>query len=80
MKLICEGLDLSEAVLKVIKASASKTTNPILEGIKLKACDDSLTLTATDNEITIEKPFLLTLKSRARLWFRASFLLSLLKS
>ena len=55
MKLICEGLDLSEAVLKVIKASASKTTNPILEGIKLKACDDSLTLTATDNEITIEK-------------------------
>lgn len=55
MKLICEGLDLSEAVLKVIKASSTKTTNPILEGIKLKACDDSLTLTATDNEITIEK-------------------------
>ena len=27
MKLICEGLDLSEAVLKVIKASANKTTN-----------------------------------------------------
>ena len=55
MKLICEGLDLSEAVLKVIKASANKTTNPILEGIKLRASDDSLTLTATDNEITIEK-------------------------
>ena len=55
MKLICEGLDLSDAVLKVSKASASKTTNPILEGIKLKAADDSLTLTATDTEITIEK-------------------------
>ncbi|MBQ7452841.1 MAG: DNA polymerase III subunit beta [Clostridia bacterium] len=55
MKLICEGLDLCDAVLKVSKASATKTTNPILEGIKLKACDDSLTLTATDTEITIEK-------------------------
>lgn len=55
MKLICEGLDLSEAVLKVIKASANRTTNPILEGIKLRASDDSLTLTATDTEITIEK-------------------------
>jgi len=55
MKLVCEGLDLSEAVLKVIKASAVRTTNPILEGIKLKAASDSLTLTATDNEITIEK-------------------------
>ena len=55
MKLICEGLDLSDAVLKVSKASAARTTNPILEGIKLKAYADSLTLTATDNEITIEK-------------------------
>ncbi|MBO4569782.1 MAG: DNA polymerase III subunit beta [Clostridia bacterium] len=55
MKLVCEGLDLSEAVLKVIKASAIRTTNPVLEGIKLKASFDSLTLTATDNELTIEK-------------------------
>lgn len=55
MKLICEGLDLSDAVLKVIKATAVRTTNPILEGIKLKASEDSLTLTATDLEISIEK-------------------------
>lgn len=55
MKLVCEGLDLSEAVLKVSKANATRTTNPILEGIKLKAESDSLTLTATDNEISIEK-------------------------
>ncbi len=55
MKLICEGLDLSDAVLKVIKATASKTTNPILEGIKLKASEDTLTLSATDLEISIEK-------------------------
>lgn len=55
MKLICEGLDLSDAVLKVIKATAVRTTNPILEGIKLSAKEDSLTLSATDLEISIEK-------------------------
>ena len=55
MKLICEGLDLSDAVLKVIKATANRTTNPILEGIKIKAQEDSLTLSATDLEISIQK-------------------------
>ena len=40
MKLVCEGLDLSDAVLKVIKATATRTTNPILEGIKIKAKED----------------------------------------
>jgi len=55
MKLICEGLDLSDAVLKVSKATAIKTTNPILEGIKLKAENDKLILSATDLELSIEK-------------------------
>lgn len=55
MKLICEGLDLSDAVLKVSKATAAKTTNPILEGIKLKAENDKLILSATDLELSIEK-------------------------
>lgn len=55
MKLICEGLDLSDAVLKVLRATAVRTTNPILEGIKLHASEDSLTLSATDLEISIEK-------------------------
>lgn len=55
MKLICEGLDLSDAVLKVIKATATRTTNPILEGIKLSAGEDTLTLSATDLELSIEK-------------------------
>ena len=55
MKLYCEGLDLSDAVLKVIKASSSKTINPILEGIKLTAMDGELTLVATDGELAIEK-------------------------
>ena len=55
MKLICDGLDLSDAVLKVSKALSVKAANPALEGIKIVAKGDSLTLTATDLELTIEK-------------------------
>lgn len=55
MKLVCEGLDLSESVLKVIKGTSAKTTNPILEGIKLTAENDSLVLSATDLELAIIK-------------------------
>lgn len=55
MKLICDGLDLSDAVLKVSKALAVKSANPVLEGIKLSCKGDSLTLTASDTELTIEK-------------------------
>lgn len=55
MKLICNGNDLSEAVGKVYKAVGSKTTNPILESIKLKADGGALTLSATDQELYIEK-------------------------
>ena len=55
MQIICEGLDLGAATLKVTKAIASKTTNPILEGIKLTAQDGKLILSATDLEIGIEK-------------------------
>ena len=55
MQVICDGLDLAEAVTKVSKAIASKTTNPILEGIKLIAEENTLTLIATDMEMSIEK-------------------------
>ena len=55
MKLICDGLDLSDGVLKVSKALSVKSANPVLEGIKLVAKGDTLTLTATDGELTIEK-------------------------
>lgn len=55
MKIICDGLDLSDAVLKVSKALGVKKTNPVLEGIYLKAKGDTLTLIATDTELTIEK-------------------------
>ena len=55
MRLYCEGMELSNAVMTVIKATSTKTTNPILEGIKLKAESDSLVLSATDGELAIEK-------------------------
>ncbi len=55
MKLICDGLDLSDAVLKVSKALSVKSANPVLEGIKISAFGDTLTLLATDMELTIER-------------------------
>ncbi len=55
MKVICEGIDLSEAVFKVIKACASRTTVPVMECIKISAKNDTVTFTATDGEIAIQK-------------------------
>ena len=55
MKVICEGTDLADAVLKVSKGTSTKTTNPILEGIKIVAEEDYITLSATDLELSIEK-------------------------
>ena len=55
MKIVCEGINLSEAVLKVVKACAVRTTVPLLECIKLSAFNDGLTLSATDGEISIQK-------------------------
>lgn len=51
----CQGLELSEAFLRVSKAISNKITNPILEGIKMVAEDETLTLSATDTELSIEK-------------------------
>lgn len=55
MELLCDGLDLSDAVVTVLKASATKTTNPILEGVKLKTYNNILELSATDGELSIVK-------------------------
>lgn len=55
MKAVCQGIDLSDAVLKVVKACAGKTVSPVLECIKISAVNDAVILTATDNEISIQK-------------------------
>ncbi len=55
MKLLVNGNDLSNAVMKVSKAISVKTSNPILEGIKIEVKGDEMKLVATDMEIAIEK-------------------------
>lgn len=55
MKFNCDGLDLSDAVLKVVKAISNKGQNPLLEGIKICAKEDFILFTATDLDISIEK-------------------------
>lgn len=62
MKLICDGHDLADAVSKVFKAASMRTTNPILEGIKLKAEAGTLMLAATDLELSIEKSIVADVK------------------
>ncbi len=55
MKFVCDGLTLSEAVTKVSKACAVRTTAPIMECIKLTATLGGLSLLATDGELSIRK-------------------------
>jgi len=55
MKTIVKGMDLSNAVSRVVKAVSTKSPNTLLEGIKICCKGDTLTLTATDTEIAIEK-------------------------
>ena len=55
MKFVCDGLSLSEAVLKVSKACAVRTTAPIMECIKLTALGEEVSLLATDGELSIRK-------------------------
>lgn len=63
MLVSCEGLELSEALLRVSKAISNKITNPILEGIKIVAEDNTLILSATDTELSIEKKIKAEVKS-----------------
>lgn len=55
MKLICNGMDFADALSKVIKALPVKKTMPILEGVKLSAFGDRLTMSATDIDFSIIK-------------------------
>ena len=55
MKFFCDGTNLSNAANIVSKALAVNKNIPILEGIKLEAIEDTLTLSAYNQEIYIEK-------------------------
>ena len=63
MLVSCHGIELSDAFLSVSKAISNKITNPILEGIKIVAEDDTLTLSATDTELSIEKKIKANIKT-----------------
>ena len=55
MKVFCNGSDFADALNKVAKALPVKKTQPILEGIKLSAFGDEMTIVATDDNFTIIK-------------------------
>ncbi len=55
MKFICDGIIISDAAITVSKACSAKTTNPILECIKISAKNDGVCFTAYDGEISIEQ-------------------------
>lgn len=54
MQITVQREKLSNAVSHVSKAVSSRTTIPILTGIKIKADHEGLTLTASDSDISIE--------------------------
>lgn len=54
MKFIIQRDRLVESVQDVMKAVASKTTIPILTGIKITATTNGVTLTGSDSDISIE--------------------------
>lgn len=54
MKFVCEKDKILKALNSVIKAVASKTTMPILEGILIRTNDNEIKLTTYDLEIGIE--------------------------
>ena len=74
MKFVCDGLSLSEAVLKVSKACAARTTAPIMECIKLSAFGEEVSLLATDGELSIRK----TIRAEIFPYFSSNFAGSLM--
>lgn len=54
MKFVIQRDRLVESVQDVMKAVASRTTIPILTGIKITVTNDSVTLTGSDSDISIE--------------------------
>ena len=53
MKFTCDSNELIQILNTVTKALPSKTTNPVLDGIKIVADENSVTMTCTDEKITI---------------------------
>ena len=54
MKFIIQRDHLVQSVQDVMKAITSRTTIPILTGIKIVATEEGVTLTGSDSDISIE--------------------------
>ena len=54
MKFTIQKDRLVESVQDVLKAVSSRTTIPILTGIKIVASDEGVSLTGSDSDISIE--------------------------
>ena len=54
MKFIIQRDRLVQSVQDVMKAITSRTTIPILTGIKIVASEEGVTLTGSDSDISIE--------------------------
>ena len=79
MLVSCHGVDLSDAFLSVSKAISNKITNPILEGIKIIAEDDTLTLSATDTDLSIERKIKANIKSEGEAVVPGKFITEFIK-
>jgi DNA polymerase-3 subunit beta len=55
MKFFCDSTELADAVLRVSKALPVKKQLPILDGMKFQAEGDTLTILASDLELSIQK-------------------------
>ncbi len=79
MLVSCHGIELSDAFMSVSKAISNKVTNPILEGIKIVAEDDTLTFSATDTELSIEKKIKANIKTEGEAVVPGKFITEFIK-
>ena len=70
----CEKSILQDAIDTVQKATSSKTTYPILEGILIKAIDNNVVLTATDLDLGIETIFPATVRENGSIVLNSKLL------
>ena len=54
MKFVIQRDQLINSVQNVMKAISSRTTTPILTGMKLEASEEGIKLTGSDSDISIE--------------------------
>ncbi len=79
MRFICNSQILSKAVNVVSKASAPKSVNPILEGILIRAKENTLTFTGNNLDMAIETKIEADVKEEGEIVLNCSMLLDILR-